>query len=161
MLLKELSIKNKGFYGIGASACSYNSSFPQYIRITDIDDFGRYRPSEIVCINPVVYPEFKKYFLHENDIVFARTGNSTGRNYFYNKKDGDLVYAGFLIKFTINEKLVNPRYIKYYCQSQKYMSWISSSCTGSTRNNINAQLFSNLDIFINSPAEQCHIVNTR
>lgn len=35
------------------------------------------------------------YTLKKNDIVFARTGASTGRNYFYDETDGELVYAGF------------------------------------------------------------------
>ena len=58
--------------------------------------------------------------LKPNDIVFARTGGSTGRNYFYDGTDGEFVYAGFLIKFSIDSTKVNPRFIKYYCLSQEY-----------------------------------------
>lgn len=76
-----------------------------------------------------------------NDIVFARTGASTGRNYFYDGMDGEFVYAGFLIKFSLDEKKVNPKYIKYFCQSKQYKDWINSFNTGSTRGNINAQTF--------------------
>ena len=43
-----------------------------------------------------------EYLLAPNDIVFARTGNSTGRTYFYEESDGIFCYAGFLIKFTLN-----------------------------------------------------------
>lgn len=48
---------------------------------------------------------------HINDIVFARTGGSTGRNYFYDGHDGEFVYAGFLIKFSIDPQKVNPKFI--------------------------------------------------
>lgn len=81
-----------------------------------------------------------------NDIVFARTGASTGRNYFYDGMDGEFVYAGFLIKFSIDEKKVNPKYIKYFCQSKQYKDWINSFNTGSTRGNINAQTLGKMPI---------------
>lgn len=43
-----------------------------------------------------------EYLLQPNDIVFARTGASTGRNYFYDGSDGKFVYAASLIKFSID-----------------------------------------------------------
>ena len=57
-----------------------------------------------------------------------------------------MVYAGFLIKFSLNPGLVNPRYIKYYCLSQKYNDWILSSLTGSTRPNINEKQLAEMPI---------------
>ena len=157
--LKELSI-SKGEYGIGASSCTYNDDFPQYIRITDISDDGRYCPAPAVSINTFEYPNYEEYFLKENDIVFARTGASTGRNYFYNSKDGKLVYAGFLIKFSINPNLINPKYVKYFCQTKNYYDWVASTTTGSTRENLNAQAYGTLLIPIKSNSEQDYIVDT-
>lgn len=159
--LSELSLNPKGSYGIAASSCTYDPSFPQYIRITDISDDGRYRPSPRVSLNPIEYPNYNEYYLRENDIVFARTGASTGRNYFYEPQDGYLVYAGFLIKFSLNPNAVNPRYVKYYCQTKQYDNWISTTMTGSTRGNINAQTLGLLSIPIVSREEQCHIVDTK
>lgn len=158
--LQELSINPKGEYGIGASSCSFNPNYPQYIRITDITDDCRYLPQPAVSINPLVYPNYNEYYLKENDIVFARTGASTGRNYFYNPKDGNLVFAGFLIKFSINPNLVHPRYVKYFCQSKEYNKWIASFSTGSTRGNLNAQSYGKMQIPIKSEDEQQHIVDT-
>ena len=60
--------------------------------------------------------------------------------------DGEFVYAGFLIKFSIDEKKVNPKYIKYFCQSKQYKDWINSFNTGSTRGNINAQTLGKMPI---------------
>ena len=88
----------------------------------------------------------EKYLLQPNDIVFARTGGSTGRNYFYDGHDGEFVYAGFLIKFSINPQKVNPKFIKYYCQSKDYKEWVSSYNTGSTRGNINAQTYAGMTV---------------
>ena len=57
-----------------------------------------------------------------------------------------MVFAGFLIKFSIDESVVNPKFIKYYCLSKKYKAWIQSFATGSTRGNINAQTLASMPI---------------
>ena len=158
--IKDLSINNKGYYGIGASASSYNKSYPQYLRITDIDDNCNAPQILSTSINPNVYKDWKKYLLYENDIVFARTGNSTGRNYFITNDYPNTVFAGFLIKFSLNKKVVEPRYVKYYCQSLNYWNQISSMFTGSTRKNINAEQYGELLIPLPKHSVQQHIVNT-
>ena len=158
--LKDISIGNKGFYGIGASSCKYEPSLPQYLRITDISDDSRISIPLPTSINVNDYPEYKDYFLNKNDIVFARTGNSTGRNYFYSGSLFKIVYAGFLIKFSIDPSKVNPRYVGYYCQSDSYWKQVKSLFTGSTRANANAQMYGELNIPILEKSLQQHIVNT-
>lgn len=143
--LGEISINNRGYYGIGASAVPYSESLFTYLRITDINDDGTLNTTDLKSVDD---PDAPKYLLKPNDIVFARTGASTGRNYFYDGTDGELVYAGFLIKFSIDEMKVNPRFIKYYALSKPYRDWIASFQTGSTRGNINAQTLSEMPIFL-------------
>lgn len=158
--LKELSVEGKGFYGIGASSCECNDSFPSYLRITDISDSGNI-PSELpTCIDTTIYPDFRDYLLHPNDILFARTGNSTGRNFFVEKLARDTVFAGFLIKFSLNPESVNPKYVQYYCQSLAYQNQIKSIFTGSTRPNVNAEQYGELKIPVPDSKQQQHIVNT-
>ena len=99
------------------------------------------------------------YTLKENDIVFARTGNSTGRSYFYDGSDGELVYAGFLIKFSIDKKKVNPRILKYYTHSKPYFDWVHSFDTGGPRGNINAKTYGAMPITLPSRETQDKIVN--
>lgn len=141
--LGELSIDNKGYYGIAASAVDYSEELYTYLRITDITDDGRIDYTNLKSVNDA---NAGNYLLKPNDIVFARTGGSTGRNYFYDGSERKFVYAGFLIKFSLDDKKVNPRFIKYYCQSSKYKNWITSYNTGSTRGNINAQTYANMEI---------------
>ena len=157
--IKEISITNKGYYGIGASSCDFNSDFPSYLRITDISDDGNIKYPLETCIDPNIYPDWQKYLLKVNDLVFARTGNSTGRNYFCKNIDRLTVFAGFLIKFSINPALINPRYVGYYCQSTKYWNQIKSLFTGSTRANVNAEQYGLLRIPIVDCSVQQHIVN--
>lgn len=141
--LASLTIDGKGSYGIGASAVPFSKDLYTYLRITDIKDDGTLNLQDLKSVDN---EKASEYLLKPNDIVFARTGASTGRNYFYDGTDGEFVYAGFLIKFSIDEKKVNPKYIKYFCQSKQYKDWINSFNTGSTRGNINAQTLGKMPI---------------
>ena len=157
--IKELSINNKGYYGIGASSCEFNEDYPSYLRITDISDDGSVLFPLETCVDVNKYPDWKKYLLKKNDLVFARTGNSTGRNYFCKDLDRPTVFAGFLIKFSIDQETINPRYVGYYCQSEHYWNQIRSLFTGSTRANVNAEQYAMLKVpFVDSSIQQ-HIVN--
>ena len=146
----------KGSYGIGASAIDYSIDLPAYLRITDIRDDGTL---DLSTRKSVADPKASFYMLEENDIVFARTGSSTGRNYFYDPRDGKFAYAGFLIKFSIDPDRVNPRYIKYYAQSKLYWDWIASFNSGSTRGNINAKTYEALPIMLPTRNTQNIIVS--
>lgn len=154
--LRDLTIGGKGIYGIGASAVEHGESLYTYLRITDINDDGTLNRSNLKSVDA---PDASKYLLKPNDIVFARTGGSTGRNYFYDGSDGEFVYAGFLIKFSIDPKKVNPKYIKYYCQSLSYKNWVRSFNTGSTRGNINAQIYGNMEIPLPERKQQDYLVD--
>ena len=154
--LNDLSIGGKGSYGIAASAVERKADLPTYLRITDIFDDGTLNPNELKSVDA---PNSDKYILKPNDIVFARTGGSTGRNYFYDESDGVFVYAGFLIKFSIDPEKVNPKYVKYYCRSKQYNDWVQSFNTGSTRGNINAQTFGNMEIPLPDRKQQDYLVS--
>ena len=138
--LEELS-KDKGTYGIAASAVPYDPNKFTYLRITDINDDGTLNHEGLMSVDD---PNASDYLLRKNDLVFARTGNSTGRTYFYQGTECPLVYAGFLIKFSIDEDKVNPRILKYYTHSQPYYDWVKSFDTGGTRGNINAKTYGNM-----------------
>ena len=106
--LKDICLANAiGKYGIPASAETYSPNKTRYLRITDIDDFGTLLNDDKKSVSS---DDIGKYILNEGDIVFARTGNSTGRTYYHEKKNGRLAYAGFLIKYGIDEKKANPKY---------------------------------------------------
>ena len=154
--LNDLSIGGKGAYGIAAFAVERKADLPTYLRITDIFDDGTLNLSELKSVDA---PNSDKYLLKPNDIVFARTGGSTGRNYFYDGSDGVFVYAGFLIKFSIDPEKVNPKYVKYYCRSKQYNDWVQSFNTGSTRGNINAQTFGNMEIPLPERKQQDYLVS--
>lgn len=139
--LSELSKGNKGTYGIGAAAVDYNPNLYTYLRITDIKEDGTLERANLKSVDD---ENADKYILKKGDIVFARTGNSTGKSYFYDGEIENLVYAGFLIKFSLDETKVNPQFIKYYTLTNEYKNWVKEVQTGSTRGNINEKMYGNM-----------------
>ena len=142
--LDEISI-NGGSYGIGASAVEYNQDLFTYLRITDINEDGTLDYKNLMSVND---EKADQYLLKEIDICFARTGNSTGKSYFYDGQIKNMVYAGFLIKFSLDSNKVNPKYIKYYTMTKHYKNWVKEIQTGSTRGNINAKMYGKMEIIL-------------
>ena len=117
ILLKNLCKKDvSGQYGIPASAEEFDIYKTRYLRISDIDDYGNLTNSDWKSVSS---PDIEKYILNEGDLVVARTGNSTGRTYYHQKKNGRLAFAGFLIRYVLDKKKVNPHYLKYYTLLEK------------------------------------------
>ena len=148
--LADLTTTGKGTYGIAASGVEKNDNLYTYLRITDINDDGTLNQSDM---KSVADDDAAQYLLKPNDIVFARTGGSTGRNYFYDGKDGTFVYAGFLILPRVLPVL------KDLTQSDVYKNWVRSFNTGSTRGNINAQTFGNMEIPLPPREQQDYLVS--
>lgn len=154
--LGDLTVDGKGSYGIAAPAVDYDSNKYTYLRITDINDDGTLNKNGLKSVDD---KNAHKYLLQQNDIVFARTGASVGRSYFYDERDGELVYAGFLIKYSIDPTKVNPKILKFYTHSQAYYDWIQTVDNGATRGNINAQTYASMPIILPERHEQDRIVS--
>lgn len=148
--LGEITI-GKGEYGIGASATEYIEGKPRYLRITDIGDSCRLLFNEIKGLDDA---DYEKYILKEGDIVFARTGNTTGKGYVYNREHGELVYAGFLIKYSIDNNIAKHNFIKYVIQSKRYWDWVSIMSTRSGQPGINSNEYSSFIIQLPPLKEQ-------
>lgn len=129
-------------YGLGLPAEEYNPNKVRYLRISDLDDSGNLLDDDKKSISA---PNIQEYILKPNDLVVARTGNSTGRTYVYSEDDEKLAYAGFLIKYVFDSEKINPRYMKYFTISNIYKKQISGF-SGSTRGNMNAQNFKDITV---------------
>jgi len=115
-------INEKGEYGINAASCDYSPNFYTYLRITDISDDGSFLQEEKKSVSHL---DAEKYLLDNGDIVFARTGNSTGKTYLYNPSDGKLVFAGFLIRFKPLDNKLSPIFLKFYTETEWYWNFVS------------------------------------
>lgn len=130
-------ISDKPNYGVGASAISFDGKH-KYLRITDIDEHTRsFFPNPLTSPDSGITPEYK---LKENDIVFARTGASVGKSYLYKKEDGELYFAGYLIRFSI--KKANSKFIYYVTLTSNYSRWVVITSMRSGQPGINAEEYS-------------------
>ena len=145
-------------YGINAPAVPYEGRNPAYIRITDITEAGRYNKDGKVSV--VVSPfEREKYRLRDGDIVLARTG-SVGRSYLYDSNDGELIYAGYLIKASIDCKKCDPRYVAYHFHTARYWSWVAKMSKRSAQSGINSKEYASFVIPLPPLDEQLAIADT-
>lgn len=154
MELKDICLK-KAEYGSGAKAIDFEYKKPRYVRITDIDDNGNLKKNNIV--SPDLVEE--KYFLEENDLLFARSG-SVGKTYLYKKSDGLCQFAGYLIRFKPNPAIIDSDYLNYVVKSPHYWNWVESKKKTMTISNINAKQYSGLKIPVPPLNTQNKIVET-
>lgn len=147
---------NNGDYGLNAPATDFSVNLPTYIRITDIDDNGKFIHSDKKSVNS---PDVNAYYLKDGDIVFARTGATVGKTYLYDKKDGELVYAGFLIKFSPNTNAIHPYYLKANTETQNYKNWVMITSQRSGQPGINAAEYCSFKFPVPPLPEQQRIVS--
>jgi type I restriction enzyme, S subunit len=142
-------VSNKIFYGIGSSAINFDG-LNKYLRITDIDESSRtFIPNPLTSPDGVIEDKYK---LVKGDIVFARTGASVGKSYLYKEKDGNLIYAGFLIKFHI--KKANPNFVYHNTFREYYNNWVKVMSVRSGQPGLNAEEYKQLPINLPSNEEQ-------
>ena len=135
--LKDISL-TKGEYGSNKPAINYNGGY-RYIRITDITTNGELKEDKVGVSDEEI--EAQKYLLKENDILFARSGATVGKNFFYNKKYGKCIFAGYLIRFQLNVHLVLATYLKKFLETNYYWNWVKNCQNIVAQPNINAKQY--------------------
>ena len=130
-------------YGVNAPAAPYSPYLPTYLRITDIDDDGRFLSNSRVSVDIVAT---ENNYLEPGDIVLARTGASVGKSYRYRKEDGRLVFAGFLIRIRPNRNKVNPIFLANFFNSQRYWNWVALTSARSGQPGISGKEYSSLPV---------------
>ena len=150
--LREV-LSSPPMYGLNAAACNYTSGASRYIRITDITDDGRYSPAD----NAYVLSNDERYLLQINDIALARTGASVGKSYLYNENDGKLIFAGFLIKASIDPQKADARFVFECFHTKRYWNWIQSESVRSGQPGINGKQYASFELFL-PPLPEQHLI---
>lgn len=133
-LLRDILISTPK-YGAGYKAEKKQRDV-RYIRITDINEDGSLN-NDFASV-----PKFdKQYLLKQNDFLIARTGNTVGKTFLYDKSMGQAIYAGYLIKFELDTNKVNPQYLLAYTKSSAYKQWIKNNMRISAQPNINSKQY--------------------
>lgn len=134
-------VLSSGQYGSNTSATDYQKGKPRYIRITDINDDGSLnddiKTAEVIK---------DKYRLIPGDIVFARTGATVGKTYMHER--GNAIYAGYLIKYQMNESKMKPAFMKAFTHSKTYYNWVANSQKVGAQPNISAAQYDNMPVLV-------------
>lgn len=139
-------------YGFTASATTQEIG-PRFLRITDIQH-GRVNWDNVPfchCPNP------EPYLLQSNDLVFARTGATTGKS-FVIRDCPTAVFASYLIRLRVR-RLLSVEYLYRYFQTPSYWSQIIDEKKGTGQPNVNGKKLANIRVPIAPPDEQRRIVD--
>jgi len=86
-------------------------------------------------------------------LVFARTG-SVGKSYLYNPDDGELVFAGFLIRIIPDENILLPHYLAQYVKTKIYWNWVKLMSMRTVQPGINGNEYGQLLVPLPAIEEQ-------
>jgi type I restriction enzyme S subunit len=143
-------------YGYTEKA-SFDSVGPKFLRITDIQDDAVEWSTVPTC--PVSDKDLHKYRLKHGDIVFARTGATTGKSYLVDEPP-DAVAASYLIRCRLRLPGFHAAFLAWYFKSKEYWRCISAGITGSAQGGFNASKLADLVIPFPSLAEQIKLADS-
>ena len=143
-------------YGYTAKASpDTGDGSPKYLRITDIQnqsvDWNRVPTCD--C------PEIEEYRLKAGDIVFARTGATTGKSFLIKGNVPLSVYASYLIRVQLVDlKEIDLCYLWYSFDTPDYWALIQCGMAGAAQGGFNSKKLSNLEIPLPSLLVQREVV---
>ncbi len=141
-------------YGYTASAIEGRKG-PRFLRITDIQDGVVDWDSVPTC--QIDDTELQRFRLQSGDILFARTGATTGKSFLIRSLPKEAVFASYLIRVR-PRTLVNPAFLSLCLQTPEYWQFISENVAGNAQPNCNATKLASLPLSIPPLAEQKRIV---
>lgn len=152
---KRLADLSRINYGYTESA-SAEKVGPHFLRITDIQDNGVDWDTVPYC--PIDASDLPKYKLADGDIVFARTGATTGKSYLVSNPP-ESVFASYLIRVQLSDKELLPQFVNLFFQTHSYWDTIRAGVSGSAQGGFNATKLGELVIpFPKSSKEQMSVV---
>jgi type I restriction enzyme S subunit len=123
------------------------------LRITDIQDGHVDWQTVPYC----VCADVEKYKLHNDDIVFARTGATVGKSFLIKDVPRNAIFASYLIRLRAKEGTL-PQFLYYFFQSPDYWDQIKGHAVGAAQPNVNGSKLAALKIPLPPLAEQKRIV---
>lgn len=143
-------------YGVTASSMTAAIG-PKFLRITDIQDDQVDWPSVPYC--SISASDEASYLLASGDIVFARTGATTGKTFLVLFCPDRAVFASYLIRLRTKRGIIDPGYLAWFFRTQDYWAQITSTASGTAQPGINASKLRTLVIPVAPISEQRRIAD--
>jgi type I restriction enzyme, S subunit len=140
-------------YGVTASA-EQEPVGPKFLRITDIQEGGVDWDSVPWCKCDERTALDGR--LKSGDIVFARTGATTGKSFLIGECPTNAVFASYLIRVRVGS-LAEPRYVSHFFQTPNYWAQITKGARGVAQPGVNATTLKELKIPLPQLEEQRRI----
>ena len=141
-------------YGFTASA-DFSIKEPRFLRITDIQNGSVMWDSVPGC--KISDSEAAENRLEDGDIVFARTGATTGKSFLICNPP-KAVFASYLIRLRLKSG-VSPEFISLFLQSEDYWKQIREGARGGIQPNFNATMLGALSVLLPPLSEQRRIAD--
>lgn len=141
-------------YGLTASAAP-SLAEPKFLRITDIQDDAVDWGTVPGC--QCSAEDVEKYALKSGDIVFARTGATTGKSLLVENPPRSAVFASYLIRVRPDERRVDARYLSHFFDTPDYWNQISKGTTGTAQGGVNGTKLKELSVPLPPLPEQKRI----
>jgi type I restriction enzyme S subunit len=146
-------VANSIQYGHTARAISREHG-PRFLRITDIQN-GIVDWNTVPSCN-IPAEDIPKYRLVAGDLLFARTGATTGKSFLI-RDCPEAVFASYLIRVRAS-KDIDPRYLALFFQSPDYWQQIERGKRGIGQPNVNGKILGEVQVPLPSLDEQLRIV---
>ena len=147
-------------YGYAAKA--QESGDARFVRITDINTNGKLSPADHMYV--AISQENERYLLKKDDLLMARTGATFGKTMIF-EEEYPAIYAGFLIKLSLDPNIVNPKYYWHFAQSDLFWDQANKLVSGGGQPQFNANALKQVKLPVPYPsdtakslAEQARIV---
>ena len=150
-------VSNSIEYGLNASAKNFDG-IHKYLRITDIDESSRLFLTDKLSSPDVNFTieDYENYKLQKNDLLFARTGASVGKTYLYRESDGEVYYAGFLIRARLRNSY-DGNFIFQQTLTEKYKQFIEIISQRSGQPGVNGKEYGEWNVGMTTYHEQSAI----
>ena len=142
-------------YGANEAGDDYREDYPRYIRITDITEENTLKEEGKLSLPPDIAAP---YILRDGDILFARSGATVGKTFFYTTNCGLAAFAGYLIRARVNPSMALPRFVYYSTLGVGYENWKNTVFTQATIQNIGADKYAQFFVTLPKLTEQSRIV---
>ena len=127
-------------YGFTASAAKEGGG-PRYVRITDLQHGAIDWSSVPRC----ECPEPSRYWLRRGDLLFARTGATTGKTHLIDVTPEDAVFASYLIRLR-PRRPEEAGYLYAFFQSDLFWAQVLDQKAGSAQANVNGEKLASIQI---------------